>query len=416
MVIAKGGDINMARNKLKERNFTGYKILIYPTDEQKERLTNLFGFSRFVYNWGIAEHERSYYEDGVRLSFYDLVSRFSKWRQSDEAPSWILRYTQKTAAMTLKHVSEAFIKFFNGESKYPKFKRKSKDTQKVHFRNDYGFKFRDNHFIIDNFGASSPIKCGYHHIPRNVESYYDITISTDGYDKYWLSLTIKDEPYKEFDYEQSDTIGIDVGIKHMATCSDGSVYDIPSIVTPVRRLKKLQRRISKDYNRRRNQITINDTTNNETKTKSTYSPKGKNQIKRERKLQKCYDKISNIINTAAHMASADIIKKNPKRIVMEDLNIPAMKKCHSLARAVTDAGMGVIRRYVQYKAYKRNIQFDLADRYYPSSQICSVCGHRQRIGSSRIYICRKCGAVIDRDLNASINLKNWFPGIIYPII
>jgi len=181
-------------------------------------------------------------------------------------------------------------------------------------------------------------------------------------------------------------VGVDLGIKTLAVCSDGATFENPrALATAERKLKRLNRELS----RRR---------------------KGsKNRAKTRAKLARCHARIANIRSHALHNASYHLTAKTkPQAVVIEDLNVKGMLNNRSLSKAISDVGMGELRRQIEYKGTWYGVEVVTADRWYASSKTCSACGavNRALTLSDRTYVCAACGAVIDRDLNAALNLAS----------
>jgi len=199
-----------------------------------------------------------------------------------------------------------------------------------------------------------------------------------------------------------ESIGIDVGIKDFAICSNGMIFKninkTPLVKKLEKRLRRLQRKISRKY---------------ELNKEGRKFVKTSNIIKLEKKLEKqirlLHRKLSNIRNNHLHQATTKIVKTKPSRVVMETLNIKGMMKNKHLSKAIAQQGLYEFKRQIQYKCEFYGIKFIEADKWYPSSKTCSECGHvKTKLSlSERTYICEECGAIIDRDFNASINLSRY---------
>lgn len=187
-------------------------------------------------------------------------------------------------------------------------------------------------------------------------------------------------------------MGVDIGIKELAVCSNGKVFKNPKAYRLMsKRMKRLQRSVSR-------------------------KPKGSNNRKKAvSQLAKLHAKIANSRKDAIHKLTTDLAK-NHSIIKIEDLSIKAFLKNHRLAGAIADCGMYEFRRQLEYKTEKFSSQLVLVDRMFPSSQICSNCGnHRQKMPlKERVYVCPECGHTEDRDLNAAKNIERWFEGIYIP--
>ena len=198
--------------------------------------------------------------------------------------------------------------------------------------------------------------------------------------------------------EQSINQGIDIGIKDLAICSDKSTYKNINKSINTRKLKKkkrrLQRKVSRKYLKNK---------------KGGSYCKTSNIIKSEKQLLKLNHRITNIRHNYLHQVTSEIVSRKPKFIVLEDLNIKGMMKNKHLAKAVQEQCFYEFYRQIEYKCNWNNIEFIVADRYYPSSKMCSCCGNIKKDLklSDRIYVCSECGNIIDRDYQASVNLMRY---------
>ncbi|MCC5615395.1 transposase [Nostoc sp. CHAB 5836] len=205
-------------------------------------------------------------------------------------------------------------------------------------------------------------------------------------------IAIKYETEQPTVFSDRPTVGVDIGIKELAVCSDGKVFSNPKAYRRMsKRLKRSQRRVSK-------------------KVKGS-----KNRSKAVRKLAKIHAKVSNIRQDAIHKLTHHL-PKNHSEVRIEDLHVKAFLKNHKLAGAIADCGMYEFQRQLEYKTEKFQSKLILVDRFFPSSQICSNCGnHRHKMPlKNRVYICPDCGHTEDRDLNAAKNIERWFEGIFIP--
>ncbi len=196
-----------------------------------------------------------------------------------------------------------------------------------------------------------------------------------------------------------EALGIDLGIKNLAVCSDGTIYPNINRTAKVRRLKKKQRRLQRSISRK---YEMNN------KEGESYS-KTRNIIKSERKLLRIHHRLADIRQNYRHQITSAIIGRKPNPIVLEDLNVRGMMSNRHLAKAVQEQGFFEFRRQIEYKASWAGLRVVIADRFYPSSKTCIACGHVKKNLrlSERIYHCENCGNEIDRDLQAAINLKRY---------
>ena len=203
--------------------------------------------------------------------------------------------------------------------------------------------------------------------------------------KYYASFLIETDEYDPKDVDRQPSVGVDVGIKSLATLSNGEVFENSRLLQKnLRKLRKLQRSLSRKV-------------------------KGSNgYAKAKLKIQKLHFLIARQREALLHQLS-DYLTKTFDRIVIENLNVKDMIKNRKLSRAIADVGWGMLRQFIEYKAILRNCIVVIADRFYPSSKTCSNCGEVKKTLTlkDRIFECDSCGFTIDRDLNAAINLNNY---------
>lgn len=373
----------------------GTKIKLYPTESQKNRLLELIDLYRFVYNWAIHIQIDNRNSGNKYIRFYDLCKIFESFRK-EEKNKWLLNIPLNTARHALMDADQAFMNFFNKRSRFPRFKSKKNPNHSFTTRSDRLY-FKDDHVRLEGFKRGEMILTKSTRLSNFEDvAFYNSTISTDGID-FYLSVNIIDKIPMEFD-NQNEPIGIDLGLKHLAVLSDGTVYDHPNLRRLNRRIKKQQRQVAKDLNRRKALA-------KEAKTKPEEIQWTNGMIKRSQSLKKSFIRKKNIIQTNMHQITREIVNKFPSSIVLETLNIREMMHKKYLSRFVIDSTLYKFIEYLSYKCQDNSINIIKADPWYPSSQICSNCGFRQKIGNKRIYKCHCCGLEIDRDLNAAINLK-----------
>ena len=302
----------------------------------------------------------------------------------------------------IKDADVAYKRYFSGLSGKPKFK--SKRTAKQSFYVNYeSLSRRQGGFHGEKIGfvkASEPlpkIKKG--------KKYSNPRISFDG--KYWylsVGYEIEDVVYSL----TNKSLGIDLGIKSLAVCSNGKIYKNINKTSKVRKLKKKLRREQRKLSRMiRSKIKEYDVNR-----KPTYEKplsKCKNIQKQKRKIKLIYRNLANIRKNHIHQTTTEIVKTKPFQIVMEDLNIKGMMKNKHLSRAISEQGFYEFIRQIKYKSQRYGIKFIQVDRFYPSSKTCSCCGNiKQELKlSDRVYRCEYCGLEIDRDYNASVNLAKY---------
>ena len=373
----------------------GFKTMIYPTKEQADKIIKFCNASRFAYNWAIALEEENYKNGGKFISGYELTKRFTQFKKQ-EGNEWLKEISGRALKVAILNATTSYDNFFKGKSKHPKFK--SKKRSKMSCATHEGTTIIERKRIrCEKLGWIASHK---HNIPIGEGvKYYNPKLSFDG-DNFWFSVSVEINDYDNNDKEKTEPIGIDLGIKTLAVCSNGKSYNKPNIKKHKKKLKRLQRKASRQYQKMLDE-------SKKTKIKFAQLHKSRNLLKLESIIRKEYRKINNILTTNIHTITSELIKLNPSSIVIEDLNIEGMRKNKYLSEKINEAKFYEFRRQLEYKCKWNNVNLIIADRWYPSSKLCSSCGNRKKklSLSERIYVCKKCGCVIDRDYNASLNLK-----------
>ena len=235
--------------------------------------------------------------------------------------------------------------------------------------------------------------CEKERIPINCK-YLNPRFTYDGL--YWY-VSIGIEVDDNNNLPSNDGVGIDLGIKNLAVCSDGNTYKNINKTQKVRKIEKKKRRLQRSISRRY-----------EKNKKGGSYCKTSNIIKREKELLKVIKRLTNIRQNYLHQTTSEIIKRKPSFICMEDLNVSGMMKNKHLSKAVQQQCFYEFRKQIEYKSKWNNISVIIADRFFPSSKLCSCCGNIKKDLklSDRIYKC-ECGNIIDRDFQASLNLKQY---------
>lgn len=366
------------------------KIRLLPTEQQELLMLKSIGCSRFAYNWAL-NRCNELYEQGIKYNMSNIRKEFTQLKKQEEF-KWLNEVSNTTMVEAMRNLDKAFKTFFKTKKGYPKFKSKRKSKQSFYVRYDNLY-FKKGICNIEKVGKIK-FKTNYN-IPNC--KYSNPYCSYDG--KYWyLSFGVEVEE-NQTALNKDLSIGIDLGIKDLAivNCLDKPIRNINKtkrVKVLKKRLRRLQRQVSRKYeaNRCGNKFV-----------------KTNNIIKLEDQIKLLHRKLSNIRNNHIHQATSKIIKLNPYRIVMEDLNIVGMMKNKHLSKAIAEQGFYEFIRQIKYKCEFNGIEFIQVDRWYPSSKTCSCCGNvKQDLKlKDREYVCDKCGLVIDRDKNASINLGNY---------
>ena len=373
--------------------------MLIPNNKQKTKLFQCFGASRFAYNWTLGREQENYKNGGKFISDNDLRKEFTQLKKTKEY-EWLNQYSNNISKQAIKDACDSYKKFFKGYSKFPKFKSKKKARPSFYVDNGK-IQFTNTHVKLEKISNSTkknkqklnwirlaekgriPIDCKYSN-PR---------VTFDGIN-FWISVGIEVEESTEV--PTNNGVGIDLGIKNLAICSDKVTYKNINKTQKIKKLEKrkhrLQRSISRKYL-------------NNKKGESYY--KTSNIIKSEKKLLKLNHRLTNIRNDYLHKVTSEIINRKPKFITIEDLNVSGMMKNKHLSKAIQQQKLYEFRRQLEYKCKWNNIELRIVDRYYPSSKLCHNCG-QIKSGlklSDRIYKC-DCGYEEDRDYNASLNLRD----------
>lgn len=373
----------------------GFKTMIYPTKEQADKIIKFCNAARFAYNWAIALEEENYKKGEKFVGGYELNKQFTQFKKQ-KGNEWLKEISSRALKIAILNAATAYENFFNKRAKYPKFKSKKHSVMSC-ATHETSTIIEKKRIRCEKLGW---IKSHKHNIPigDNIK-YSNQKLSFDG-DNFWFSVSVEMDDYDNNDKEKTEPIGIDLGVKTFATCSNGKLYTKPNIKQYKKKLARLQRRASRQY---RKMIDEGD----RTKTKFSQLPKSKNLLKLESEIRKICRRIDNILTTNIHSITKELVNLNPTAIVIEDLNVKGMMKNHHLSEKIKEAKFYEFRRQLEYKCLWYGVDLIIANRWYPSSKICSNCGSiKDKLSlSERTYVCNECGNVIDRDLNAAINLK-----------
>ncbi len=363
------------------------KIRLYPNDEQAQKLWQSVGTARFVYNWTLARQEENYQNGGTFISDNELRKELTQLKKTDLV--WLSEVSNNVAKQAVKDACLAYKRMFNGLAQKPRFK--SRKRSKPSFYND-------NEKLKVKFQSVLIEKVGWIKIKEQIPiegKYTNPRISHDG--KYWY-LCVGVEQEFEQPILSNESLGVDVGIKHLAVCSDGTVFKNINKSQTVRKLEKRLRRLQKQVSRKY-----------ENNKKGSQFVKTKNILKLEQQMKLLHRRLKHIRMNHLHQVTNQMVKTKPSQVVMETLNIQGMMKNKHLAKAIQKQGLYELKRQLMYKCQKYGIAFIAADMWFPSSKKCSHCGAvKTRLSlSERTFDCEACHFTIDRDLNAAINLSNY---------
>lgn len=373
---------------------------LHPNKKQLTKLFQYAGCARFAYNWVIVRQQENYKQGNKFLSDNDLRKEFTQLKKREDY-NWLNHISNNVPKQAIKDACNSYKRFFKGQCKYPKFKTRKQSSQSF-YQDNVKIQFTDTHVKAEGFAVSKKrnkqrlnwIKlCEKGRVPPNAK-YTNPRFIYDGL-HWYVSVGI--EIPDSTDIPTNEGIGIDVGIKDLAVCSDGYTYKNINKTHKVRKIEKRQRRLQRSVSRRY-----------EKNKKGERYCKTRNLIKRQKELLKVTKRLTNIRRNHLHQTTSDIIKRKPSFICIEDLNVRGMMKNRHLSKAVQQQGFYELKRQIEYKAEWNHIPVIIADRFFPSSKLCSCCGNVKTDLklSDRIYKC-ECGNIIDRDVQASLNLKTY---------
>lgn len=352
------------------------KYRIYPTNSQKELIHKHCGSVRFLYNLALETKTMAYLGSKVNLSRYDLQKQVVDLKK--ELP-WLKEINSQSLQVALLNLDTAYSNFFKGRADFPKFKKKS---NRGSFNVPQNVIVENNLLIIPKFKEGIKIK-----LHRDlVGTIKQATVSFTPTGKYFVSIlceTGEDLPSRPKVTEEN-SVGIDLGIKDFLVTSEGEVIDNPKFLrNSIDRLKVLQRRASK-------------------KQKGSSNRK-----KANKRVAVLHEKITNQRQDFLHKISTKLIREN-QTVCLEDLGISNMMKNHNLAQSISDVSWGEFNRMIEYKADWYGVNILRIGRFTPSSKTCE-CGsiNKELTLSDRIWECKICGRVNERDLLAANNIKKF---------
>ena len=376
------------------------RVMLLPNNKQKTKLFQYAGTARFAYNWALDREQENYKNGGRFLLDADLRKEFTQLKKNPEY-AWLNNVSNNVTKQAVKDACDAHRRFFKGIAKFPRFKSR-KHSPPSFYQDNIKIQFTETHVKVEGFACSKKknkqkrnwIRLAEHNrIPTDCK-YTNPRIKYDGV-HWWITVGVECRESSTIPYNEG--IGIDLGIKDLAVCFDKKKYENINKTQKIKKLEKrkrrLQRCVSRKYEKNR---------------KGGCYCKTKNIIKREKELLKLNHRLTNIRQDYLHQTTSEIIKRKPSFICIEDLNVRGMMKNRHLSKAVQQQGFYKFRKQIEYKSAWRNIPVIIADKFFPSSKLCSCCGtiKKDLKLSERVYKC-ECGNVIDRDYQAALNLKRY---------
>ncbi|WP_415340576.1 RNA-guided endonuclease InsQ/TnpB family protein [Clostridium perfringens] len=385
-----------------------YKMEINPTDEQKSKIHRTIGVSRFVYNFYIARNKEIYERKGKFISGMD----FSKWLNNEYIPNnqeikWIKEVSSKATKQAIMNGDKAFRDFFKKAKGFPRFKKKKNQDVKAYFpkNNKTDWTLERHRVKIPTLGWVRLKEFGYIPVNSIVKSG---TVSQKA-DRYYVSILVKERDIKisnsnigiKISNTNNEGVGIDLGIKYFAICSNGNKFKNINKTSTVKKVEKTLKREQRKLSRKYESLKIRNKNIREGRATS------QNIQKQIVKVQKLHQRLRNIRTDYLNKTVFSIVKQKPSYITIEDLAVSNMMKNKHLSKAIASQKFFEFKTKLMSKCKQNDVELRIVDRFYPSSKTCSQCGKIKKDLklSNRIYKCN-CGLDIDRDLNASINLKN----------
>lgn len=373
-----------------------FKTELNPTQEQRSRINRTIGTCRYVYNFYLACNKERH-DNGEKFM---TGKSFSVWLNNEYIPNnpdkaWIKDVSSKAVKKSIEDGCTAFTRFFKHQSGFPNFKKKGKSDVKMYFvKNNPKDCACERHRIkIPTLGWVRLKEKGYLPTTKDGWKIRSGTVSVKA-DRYYVSVLVEipDPPVVD---HHNEGIGIDLGIKDLAVVSDGNTYKNINKSAKVKKLEKQlcrgQRCLSRKYEN----------------LKKGGATQRANIQKQKLKVQKLHRRINNIRTDYINKTIAEIVKTKPSYITIEDLNVSGMMKNRHLSKAAASQKFYEFRTRLKAKCDDNGIELRVVDRFYPSSKLCHCCGRIKKDLklSDRVYRCT-CGYVEDRDINASLNLRD----------
>lgn len=349
------------------------KLRIYPNTAQQEALAKSFGCARWVWNYSLNLMTQTYRETGKGLSAYTVKKLLPELKQEHE---WLKEPYSQCLQSAVLNLSQAFVNFFEGRARYPRFKSKH-GRQSIQYPQNV--KLEDGKLRLPKVGSVTA------KVHRPIEGKIKtVTVSLNPDGRYYAALCIDDGSENPTLSVEGKAVGIDLGLTHFAITSDGSKFDNPRhIAKHERNLKRKQRKLSRKQ-------------------------KGSNRRKKARKLvARVHQRVANSRSDFLHKLSRKLVNEN-QVIIVENLAVRNMVRNHCLAKSISDAGWGRFCTMLQYKAEQEGKVYQAVDRFFPSSHLCNVTLlPLEKMGLDvRSFECPHCGQRHDRDVNAAINIRN----------
>jgi putative transposase len=371
-----------------------YKTEVLLTAAQEQKANQTIGVCRYVYNLYLETAQKHYKETKKHLSGFD----FSKWlnnvhtKQTDQ---WIKDVSSKAVKQAIMNGDRAFKNFFKGIAKFPRFKKKKNEDVKAYFpKNNATDLTVERHRIkIPTLSWVRLKEFGY--IPTDA-TVINCTLSQKA-GRYFISVLCDVKKSGEVYESETEGIGVDLGLKEFAVCSNQLIFEN---VNKQERIIKLEKRLKRQHRK-----LSRSTEQNKKRKRGEFC--SKNRQKQLLVVQKLHARLANMRKEYIRFVANVLVKTKPAYIAIEDLNVSGMIKNRHLSRAIASQNFKQFREFLIAKCLEIGIEIRLVDRWFPSTKKCSSCGEKNASLSliDRIFTCENCGLEMDRDFNASLNLK-----------
>jgi len=389
-----------------------HKIALCPTPEQADYFKRACGTARKVWNWALAEWRRQYAAGGkpnamsLKKQFNAIKYRDPEWLDEDGQP-WLKTIHRDAHAQPFAYLAKAWDRFFadikaGKPAHEPQFKKKGKCRDSFYVAND---KFRVNGKTIrlPKVGEVAMAEA-----LRFEGKILGATVSRTA-DRWFVAIQVEvPDPIFHCRRTGNGTVGVDLGVKAAATLSSGEVIEAPKpLKAALRRLRIRSRRLSRKMEAAKAAAGFEA---------HARLPVSNNRRKAAARLARLHARIANVRADFTHKLTTRLCREN-QAVVIEDLHVKGMLANDRLARAISDVGFGMFRSQIEYKAKRYGTRLIIADRWYPSSRLCSVCGWKNEAlaPKDREWTCRGCGTHHDRDVNAALNLKRLATATALPV-
>lgn len=360
-----------------------YKYRFYPDEQQAAMLNRTFGCVRVVYNKALEERTRAWVTERRNVSYIDTSAMLTAWKKTPEY-AWLNEVSAVPLQQTLRHLNVAFANFWAGRGSYPRFKSRKKSRASAEFTTS-GFRFDGEHLTLAK--TSNPLDIRWSRPLPEGATPTTVTISRDRAGRWFVSL-LCEVVIEHLPKAANEAVGIDLGLAHLATLSDGTKVANPRYGrSEAERLARAQRKLARTQ------------------------PGSNNRAKARVKVARIHARVADRRRDHLHKLSTSLIREN-QTVVIEDLSVAGMsakggRRKAGLNRSIADAGWRDLRSMLEYKAQWYGRELVVIERWFPSSQLCSTCGHHdgRKNLDVRVWTCSACGVSHDRDVNAARNIK-----------